>query len=434
MKMERTRMILKYILTFFCVLAILTGALVFVAKIPQAKVKENMYRSASYLCEREVFFCVLEDVPSTMIDRYADSILLGIAYQYDSEEPFSSVAWSSYYANPSTNENENLYVAVTEEKEANQQYLRYWHGSNIFVKVFHLFTDIRGLYCCNAFVIVVLYFMLCKILFQKKAYVPIAGITISLIATGVWLVPFSLEYTWNYIVMLAMSAIGVVLSYRKKWELLGLCFMITGMVTNYLDFLTSETLTLTIPLLLVLWTRDDDVTFAKKDSLIFVGKHAFVWGIGYVGMWIAKWIFASIVLRENVMLYVTQHIGERLDGEVGLYLPQYLFGAIIRNVRCLFPLDYGVCGLFVGLLIACFAIYLGYVHYGKKEDKRLIISYLFIAAVPYIRYAILHNHAYIHYFFTYRAQGATVLAMIFILELLTDRRWLVHGTSKKRRR
>ena len=138
MKMERTRMILKYILTFFCVLAILTGALVFVAKIPQAKVKENMYRSASYLCEREVFFRVLEDVPSTMIDRYADSILLGIAYQYDSEEPFSSVAWSSYYANSSTNENENLYVAVTEEKEANQQYLRYWHGSNIFVKVFHL--------------------------------------------------------------------------------------------------------------------------------------------------------------------------------------------------------------------------------------------------------------------------------------------------------
>ena len=431
---NRIRKVINYIIIFFCVLAVLTSALIFVAKIPQAKIADNMRKSAIYLCEKEVFFHAIEGVPSTMIDRYADSILLAIAYQYDSEAPLSSVAWSSYYANPLENENENLYEAVTKDKDANQQYLRYWHGSNVFVRVLHLLFDIRGIYICNAVVMALLYVCLATLLIRQRARVPAVGITIALIATGTWFVPFSLEYAWTYIVMLTMSVIGVCFAYKKAWNAVGVFFMVGGMVTNYVDFLTTETLTFTVPFLLLLWIRSDVEHIQKKEAFVFAGKSAVAWGAGYVGMWVSKWMFASAVLGCSVMPYVTEHIGERIGGTVGLRLPQYLFGALARNVRCLFPLDYGVSGLFVGLGIGCFSIYLGYVHYGKKEDKSLVLLYILLACIPYVRYLILHNHAYIHYFFTYRAQCATVLAVIFILELLTDRRWLIHGTTKKRRR
>ena len=43
-----------------------------------------------------------------------------------------------------------------------------------------------------------------------------------------------------------------------------------------------------------------------------------------------------------------------------------------------------------------------------------------LGLVPYVRYLVLHNHAWLHCFFTYRAQLATVLAVVMILEEMTD--------------
>ena len=425
--------IIKYLVIYVCVLAGLTGMLVLTAKIPQNKINANTLESAEFLCEEEVFIQAVKAVKSTTIDRYADSILIAIAYQYDSDNALESIIWSSYYNNPLKNENDNLYVAVTEGVEANKQYLRYWHGSNVIVRTLLMFFDIQEIYVLNAVMIALLVIILFVVLIKKKAYVPVVGIAIGLIATAVWLVPMSLEYTWTYLVMLVMAIVSVKLSYRKKLDNISVLFMVGGMVTNYLDFLSTETLTLTVPLLLILWIKDKEEKTDKKDSIRFVAKNVVAWGIGYVGMWISKWIISAIVLGENVMPYVSEHIGERLGGDVGLNIFQYILGAVARNIRCLFPLDYGVGGLVVGLGIGLFALYIGYVHYGKKEDKSMIPMYVFIAFIPYIRFIVLHNHAYLHYFFTYRAQMATVLATIFILDLLTDRRWLACGRSKRKR-
>ena len=86
-----------------------------------------------------------KDTPSSMIDRYADSILLNIAYNYDSDNPLRSVMLSEYYNVPYQNENINLLDSIGGELTANQQYLGYWHGMTIPVRIMHLFTDIRGL-------------------------------------------------------------------------------------------------------------------------------------------------------------------------------------------------------------------------------------------------------------------------------------------------
>ncbi len=427
------KIFVKHLVIFVCVLAGLTAMLVLAAKLPKSKIQDNMIESAEFLCEDKVFTYAVEGVNSTQLDRYADSILLAIAYQYDSDASLESIIWSSYYNNPLKNENDNLYVAVTEGVEANKQYLRYWHGSNVIVRTLHLVFNLEQIYFFNAIIMALLVVILVAMLVKKKAYVPAIGVFVSLIATAVWLVPMSLEYTWTYLIMLVMAIVGVKLSYRKKLDNISVLFMVGGMVTNYLDFLSTETLTLTVPLLLILWIKDKEEKTDKKDSIRFVAKNMVAWGIGYVGMWISKWIISAIVLGENVMPYVSEHIGERLGGDVGINIFQYIFGAVARNIRCLFPLDYGAGGLFVGMGIGLFVLYVGYVHYGKKVDKSMIPMYVFIAFIPYIRFIVLHNHAYLHYFFTYRAQMATVLATIFILDLLTDRRWLACGRSKRKR-
>ena len=264
--------IIKYLVIYVCVLAGLTGMLVLTAKIPQNKINANTLESAEFLCEEEVFIQAVKDVKSTTIDRYADSILIAIAYQYDSDNALKSIIWSSYYNNPLKNENDNLYVAVTEGVEANKQYLRYWHGSNVIVRTLHLVFNLEQIYIFNAIIMALLFVILVAMLVKKKAYVPAIGVFVSLIATAVWLVPMSLEYTWTYLVMLVMAIVGVKLSYRKKLDNISVLFMVGGMVTNYLDFLSTETLTLTVPLVLILWIKDKEEKTDKKDRIRFVAN------------------------------------------------------------------------------------------------------------------------------------------------------------------
>lgn len=430
--MQMVKSCFKYILVFLIVTVLLLGVLVLSAKIPKSAIKENMQESAIYLCEGELFGMVVENVNGSKIDRYADSILLAIAYQYDSDKPLTSVMWSSYYHTELYNENENLLAAVTYESEANQQYLRYWHGSNAIVRPLLTFFNLKEIYILNGVLLVLLIIGLFVILLKHKAYVPAVGIAFGLVLTSAWFVPFSLEYTWTYLLMLLASMVGIQLMFKKRYKAMGVFFLICGMVTNYLDFLTTETLTLTVPLLLMLWVEHkQNGQENTKTSVHITGKAAVVWGFGYVGMWMMKWLIASIVLSENVMPYVSEHIGERIGGDLGIGLLQYIFGAIWNNIKCLFPFEYGVIGAFTGIALVIIPVYVGYVYYGKHINKKCVILYTLIGLIPYIRYAILHNHSYLHCFFTYRAQMATILAVVLILEQLTDGRWM--GRAYKRR-
>ena len=44
----------------------------------------------------------------------------------------------------------------------------------------------------------------------------------------------------------------------------------------------------------------------------------------------------------------------------------------------------------------------------------MILSYIFIAMIPYIRYAVVAQHSFTHSFMTYRAQVASVIALCLI--------------------
>ncbi len=425
----------KYSLIFSLTLLVLLGLLILVAKIPQSAIKENVRESVNYYCDTGLFVRQIEGVNGSAIDHYADSILVAIAYQYDEDKPLTSVMWSSYYFTAENNENVNLLMAVENDLEANQQYLRYWHGSNVVVRPLLTLCSVKGIYVINAGIIGVLVVILIAMLVLKKAYVPVVAVGIGCVATQVWFVPGTFEYTWNFIIMLVMSIVGVILGFKGRWQQVGVLFLVGGMVTNYFDFLSTETITLTVPLLLLLWIRDRNLCDdGPKEISTFAFKNIALWVVGYVGMWISKWIIAAIVLGENTLPYVTGHVAERIGGDVGLNTFECIRAALARNIRCLFPFEYGVTGVLIGVGLFVFALYIGYVHYGKKEDKKYIFVYVLVGVVPYIRYIVLHNHAYLHYFFTYRAQLATVIAVVFILELLTDRRWLAGGRKGRKKR
>ena len=422
---------LKYISVFLITVIILTGLLVLVACIPQQAIKENTARSAEYLCSRGLFDTIIDNTEGSRIDRYADSILLGIIYQQDAQHPLQSVMMSSYYYNAHVNENENLYNAVTNNLAANQQYMRYWHGSSVLVKPLLTVMNLKQIYVVNGILIAFLTVMLFLMLLKIRAYIPLTGLVIGYGAIAIWFAPLSLEYTWMFLLMPVISMVSIHIARKGNLNNAGILFLISGIVTNYFDFLTTETVTLLIPLLLMLWNcTKTDTNF--RHLLNISVKSALSWGCGYCGMWITKWLLASAIMHKNMLPYVTGHIDERLSGDIGLSTGAYIKGALLKNIACMFPLGYGTIGVIAAVMICIAAIYLGYIYHKNKVNMACIGIYLMLGIIPYVRYIVLHNHSYLHCFFTYRAQLSSILALTMILGEIIDWRYFAHGKIFKR--
>ena len=403
------------------------------AKVPKDKIEKNMQISADYLCEKIVFFFMIDDVMPSLIDRYADSITLNIAWNYDEDNALTSAMRADFLSSRKTNENDNFKASVTgNPNETNfvTQYIRYWHGSSALSRIMHVFMSIKQMYILNAVIIALLAAALLAVLLKNRLYDLSAGLVFGLITTSVWFVPLSLEYTWVYIIMLIISLIVVFLSVKGKYGICPYVILASGMFVNFFDFLTAETLTLTVPLLIMLRIRRKETPAVtdknKKGSLPAEVSDALsctvLWGFGYVGTWISKWLISSLVLKENVMPYITEHIAERLGGEVygdPVTTTGMLFGALGRNIANLFPVGYGVTGLMAGIVLLIVLAYIGFVYRKKGYDTKLILYYVIVGLIPYVRYLVLHNHSYIHRFFTFRAQMATMMAVILIICELT---------------
>ncbi|MCR5508263.1 MAG: hypothetical protein K6F34_06225 [Lachnospiraceae bacterium] len=422
--------IIKKLILFFITTGLLCVLLVSTAWIPKEAIRHNSLVSAQYLMQKDVFFDAASGINGSRIDRYADSILLNIAYHYDREYPLRSVMVSAYYFTPSQDENANFLDAVKDDLGVNRQYLRYWHGSILFVRPLLTVLSIRGIYILHAILLILLFsaFLVTALRLRQRAVA--LAMTLALIFTGIFFVPLSLEYTWNFLVMLAASLAALILASREKPVDFGTFFMITGMITCFLDFLTTETLTLLIPLLIILKVKKTPFKEAWKSSLY----RAFCWGFGYAGIWAAKWGLTAIVYRENVIPYVAEHIGERLGGDLtGVSGLTMITRAVTRNIFCLFPLGYGGAGAVAAIVIILAGAYIAYVYHVNDFDRGSILLFALIGIVPFIRFLILHNHSYIHYFFTYRALGSTIFALVLIIACLTGEKGGPGSSPGKRR-
>ena len=419
--------IFGYLRVFLMTAAILISCLLAVTQIPREWVQGNLESSARLLSEQDFYYNLEASVDSTKIDHFADSVLMSIVWYQDGKHPVRSVLRSDYYY-ASGNIGNSLLKTVTENPPANREYLRYWHGSAIPVRLLHLFGNIRQIWLFHAAVLIALLLLLLAVLWRGGFRLEAASVLISLAAVSSWVVPFCLEYYWVFLLMLLCSVWGVRFALKERYDLCGSLFLVCGTCTSFFDFLTTETLTLLIPLLLIIRIRSLSDCFEKEDAgkrWCFLMKQAFLWLAGYCLMWSSKWLLSSIALKQNVLPDIFRHIEERTAGigSTGLPLSRYLTETFRRNTGLLVPLNRGIGNglllMAVVLIILEGTLLWRYLCVKRRADAGRILPYLALGCLPYCRFLLLHNHSYVHYFFTYRAQAATVLAVcLIILEIL----------------
>ena len=464
----------KYLLIFSSILICCIMLMAFVALIPQSSIQRNSEKSALYLYEEELFHPLVNGEKLTTIDNYADTILLNIVYNLDEKQPLRSVFSASYYNEDWLNVNEGYKMAVSENKEPNISYSRYWHGNMIFLKPLLIFLDIQGIRIFNAIVLAALMSCLGISLFRRKQKILLSAMVIGLFSIGIFFVPLCIEYTATFIIMVAACLLAIHMEDKGDEKLLPI-FFITGMLTCFFDFLTTETITFTMPLVMVLCLRYKPVvtisingsnknrnkinqvnqesnigigkaiktkTFIRKEdvhikeALNFSVKAGVLWIIAYVLMWLAKWSLSSIILKINAFEAALKQAEVRTIGNAaGSLLDQYT-GAVFRNIALLFPLNFGktygeVILIFFGVVFLMLCVWFLY-RKNKVEDGWLLKLLMLIGVIPYIRYIVLSNHSYLHYFFTYRAQLVTITILFYVIFTSIDKKLIYKEFCKNK--
>ncbi len=415
--------IFKYIGIFVLLVSIALALLVITAKIPKERISKNMKESVQFYKDNQGI-SGKHGREHTYIHYYADSILLNIIYNIDTTKPLESVLWSKYYETIKLDINKDFIETVEQSKEANQQYLRYWHGSMTILRPLFVMFNVNQIYLINKILLFGLASALFVILFMKHKGLALIYL-LALVMITFNIVPMCFEYSWTFYIMFIVSILITLNEKRKNDSYLCVLFFISGIVTCYLDFLTTEIITYFVPMLILIALRNKEKRIEKLvDILSLIIKTGLLWFAGYALMWLAKWVIAGIVLNINPVIYVKDNLLQRVYSNIAfINTGGFNFTAVVKNFWTLYPIVFGTNVIAKAWIIAGLVLVFALIiDWNNLKGKWIAIIYLILAIAPYARYYVLTAHSWNHFFFTYRSQMITVIAIgLLIMECFNYR-------------
>lgn len=290
-------------------------------------------------------------------------------------------------------------------------YPRYWHGYLIIFKPLLLlfdFSDIRVLNMAIQFLLVALcIYQMAKTIHCK--YLP-AFLSLILVWNPVTL---SLSFQNSTCFYITIIIILYLLFTEKRLKTLKpklpYLFLLAGILTVYFDFLTYPLVSLGVPLVILFNETNENL----KQNLKTLISCSFFWGVGYIVMWIEKWIISSIILHKNIFADGLSQFELRSSNEIeGIAFSKW--DCIMSQISVLLKWPYLL--LFIGILFFILIINKKtlYISVKTKSDifimTKKLIPYLLLCIYPFIWYCIASNHSYANPKFTYRLLGITIFA------------------------
>lgn len=385
--------------------------LLLVYAIPTARMVKNAAASIEIFEKEGIYPQTVPGYRATTLDNYTDAWMIRNAI-YSGEEPLLARCLNVYfygYTHEETNDVCESLIAYLRGMEGYERisYNEYWHGYLVFLKPLLYFLDygdIRQILKIVAFTLVV---AVCILMERRRLSRYLPAFIAAMACVEFSTVGMSMQYASVFIIALSFS----IFLLRKYPETIhdagtGIVFLVIGMCTSYFDFLTYPVFTLGIPLLVWAFLANET---GQKENLpvrmpILAFCHCVHWAVGYAGMWSLKWIIYSVLLGKNLVAVGIQSVlyrsGRDVMGERIGYLE-----TLSENISALakYPYVLACIAALVFLMLAC-----------KKEKRKaswqVLLTYLFIAALPLLWYAASMNHSYIHAHMTYKDLSVSVFA------------------------
>ena len=422
-----------YPVIFICVALLCFLFLLAAALVPQEAVRENAIKSAEYFYENALFENAVGNLENFKTDNYADCISTGIAWHLGEGDRIPAVIWADYNRRSDENVNASFYREMQGEEIATENYSRYWHGSAGVIRLLLVFADIETIRYVIATVGVLLNMAFVMTLMRRKQFALGVTYSIAFLLCNGFFALICMEYVFIFLLVPLASMFLLMNKNMVKESNAQAAFLVIGMLTAFFDFLTTETLTFTVPFVIYFivvrgQTRQNaQKKLQRRSDWCFLLKSGGCWCAGYAGMFLTKWGLSALVLGRDAFCASADMALERISGDVSLTLVstgekadlgERLQGIFQRNLGCLYWSPQDVKAGTVALVtLAVIVVVSAFWYMARKEkcayDKVVLLAV--VALVPYVRFLVLSNHSFIHYFFTYRAQLVTVMVLLYLV-------------------
>lgn len=398
--------IVKYCLTFILTALICIALLIITALIPKELVKSNMVKSSEEMYDISyIYFFNNQKNRAFLIHNYPDPITFNLTYSLDSKNPFTSSILTKYYASKKFGEKVNVREKAYFDYKPNKEYYRYWHGNMFLVKTLMLVFDYKNILIFLSVILIAFTLLITYNLYRRNHLIAVLFL-ISNLLCHVYVTFYCLEYIYMFLLSYIMSLIAFKLIDKDESKVI--CFFIIGgVLANFFDFLTTETLVFTLPFFIIFYFGRNK---SFKDNLKFFLKSLIAFLLGYSLMWILKWLILIIIYKQSPNDFLNTHIEER--GFSLVAVKKEPFKSIYDNLKLIVPFCYLNNSLVI-LITICYICYVIWLIIRKKIDNRGIIL-LLISIIPMLRYFVLYKHSIEHTFFTYRALLPSIMIWIYM--------------------
>ena len=387
--------------------------------LPVGRMKSHIADSDELFNYEGIYPQIISGYKSSQLDNYTDGLMYATAIHPGSGNPLKDAMRNARYEYEDTNMVQSLNdyandVSAKEDQRYEISYPRYWHGYLVILKPLLLLFDVSEIRMINLVLqggLLLLVLFLIRKRMGERWQIPV--LLMAAVLNPIVL-PLSLQFSWVYYIALAGSIVVLWMKKRNPSRYLFL-FLSAGMLTSYLDLLTYPLITLGLPLVLAL-LLENRMDWVGRLKLTFGAIIS--WGAGYAAMWAGKWICAWLLGGINLFPEVWGKILERTSnvGEEQESLNAFL--VLGKNIQVLLKWPYLLLtALFLG---TCLFLWLRTDR--KKPDRKEFlkgIPYLICMALPLAWIGITTNHAWVHYWYTYRELSVTVLAgAVWLMDLL----------------
>ena len=246
--MNPLKKVLASVAVTMCICTLLLTA---AACIPRQAIHKNTQISADYFAARQPFELLWEDYINSIQDNFSDTLLCDISYCIDTQHPFRSAILAKYTQGEMQQAYEGLLLAVNDAQEPNMEYGRYWHGSLVLIRPLLLIMPIDKIRILCGSIICIIQLVITTILIRRGKRAFGFCCLLAFILIHPWMLFTSLEYGTAFLAASVASLVMVSGKDRPPAQVMSF-FAITGVITCFVDFLTTETLTFTMPMLLLL--------------------------------------------------------------------------------------------------------------------------------------------------------------------------------------
>ena len=397
----------KYILILLVGILIGTCLMTLVYALPTDRMFYNFSCSVDAILRNEGWYQDIYDYDSGTRDCYTEALMIKEAGTLlpPTGENTLQMAMRVYCFSEEKAKHGTRFIEyeVDGKKYSCDSYERYWHGYLVILKPLLMIFTYQDLIYLNMVLCVLLMAWLLIEFYkysQAKYLVPYVSIVILS-------VPISIILCLDLSVCFYIAAIATLLILKEKRLQYDYCFLLIGIITSFMDYLTWPLITLGLPLTAVLITQKDTTI---KNDIGTILKLSLCWGIGYIGMWSGKWIVASLVLDDNIILDAVREIALR-TGNGNEETAVSVADAISSNISVFEKKTTLLILVIISLWIL--KAVMKYFKYGNcTELLKLMLPYMIIASMPFVWYFATKNHSSIHYWMTWRILLVPVFAIM----------------------